>query len=341
MDLQNVSELIKGMKDYYASHDIRNADLIMYDELALTADPDPRIREMVQKDRHGEYIGISARNLIESASGSGLAGMSRITFFMRPDGRLAGAWNSMGRFGDNYELFDYHEGYYTGAMFGLIGRMEMHNSFAYYVTGEDGRVVEIIGIYGGMIAAGSDTVNISRTRLSYDGDETVLLSCINTRYKKTDDGYEPVAEEDLTVSGDQERSDRVIDDQKELFGKLRSSINEDMDLETIVKTFVNVISEAPANPEAEIEYAAGTNPFLFPGMDRGYLFCLMRQTPCEDDEFYQLILNVRFDIAGKIPYDHRYFNEDDDLIGYILASDPYNELKDKRITGIDIEVQET
>jgi hypothetical protein len=69
----------------------------------------------------------------------------------------------------------------------------------------------------------------------------------------------------------------------------------------------------------------------------------MRWTPTEDDEFYQLQLNVEFDTEGKtIPYD--VMNDadgKDELQKAILGSRSFMAFKDKKIKRVTVEVIET
>lgn len=343
MDFHNISELLGGMADFYDTHSIRDLNLFAYDSFELTDDPAPRLKELVDKDKHGEYLGCVLRSWCpagEPVTHPGQPKINNITVFLRPDNRPAAVWNNIANMTDSYDVFDYHDGYYTDAQYSFLGKSEIHQSFVYYLQNEDGRVKEMISIYGGTLCLNGNYVTITRTVLDYNGDETVLISSTDFRYKKTDDGYVLTDETDITTPPDY--GDCVIDDQKELCKKLKKKIKKTMSLEEITRTFFDVIATAEPNPEEMIEYSAGTFPFTYPGMDTMCTFTIMRQTPDGEDEYYQLVMDVYFDTDEKIPFDSKWHDEDDDdLLEFILNSDSFNAFKDKRITKIDIRVDQT
>ena len=343
MDFDNITELLNGMTDYYKTHSINDADLLAYDALELTDDPDPRLKALLDKDKFGEYIGIVTRSWCPAGAPLSYPGMPKvnnITVYMRPDLRPAGVWNNIGNITDSYEIFDYHDGYFTSARFSFLMNQEMHQNFAYYVQNGEGRVEEIISIYGGMISLNGNYVNLTRIVLDYNGDETILVSSNDYRYKKSGDGY--VLEESSDNTSERDEDDIVIDDQQELCEELIRKINKDMSLEEITRTFFEVIATAEHNPDEMLEYAAGTFPLSFPGSEPLCVFTLVRQTPDGEDEYYQLAVDITFDTDGDIPYDHMWHEEgDDDLLEFILNSESYKAFKDKRITDIDIRVDQT
>ena len=69
----------------------------------------------------------------------------------------------------------------------------------------------------------------------------------------------------------------------------------------------------------------------------------MRWTPSEDDEYYQLQLNVIFDIKDEeIPYDNKNDVEGAEALREsVLNSDSFNALKEKKIKKVTVEVVET
>jgi hypothetical protein len=339
MDFNNVTDLLNGMKDYFDSHDIRKADIFQYEELKLSRKPDPRIQELIDKDKYGEYIGRCARGWINSDSSG--PKVNDITFYLRPDGRIAGVWNTINRMIDTYEIFDYHDGYYTGAMYSLMGRMEHHMNFVYYIVNGDGKVIEMFSINGGVIALNSEYVTVTETVIDYEGDETVLKSSRDYKFKKSGEDYELMREFDNTVTHSPEK--RVFDNQHGLCRELKKAVKECGTLEEVVNAFFDVIKTAKENPEEEVTYTAGTSPYKELGLPSGPLFTLMRWTPSEDDEYYQLQLNVDFDIKNeKIPYDNKNDVEGvDALRESVLNSDSFKALKDKKIKKIKVEVVET
>ena len=341
MDFNNVSELLNGMKEYYDSHDIRNSSLFVYDAYKVDEETDPRIKSLIDKDKYGEYIGRCMRDWL-ATDGPGQPKINDITVYLKPDGHIAGVWNSIGGFSDSYEVFFYRNGYYTGAMYSVIGNFETNNSFTYYIVNDEGKVTEMINIYGGMVALTSQYVTITKTVLDYDGDETIMKSSEDYRYKKTDKGYELFAEED-NMDESFKDEDRVIDNQKALCKKLKKAVKSCSTLEEIVNTFFDIIKTAKENPEEEISYTAGANPFAaFMGSD-GCMFNLMRWTPTEDDEYYQLSLDVVFEeLDIKVPYDNMNDVEGADALKKdVLNSESFKALKDKKIRDIVVEVIET
>ena len=339
MDFNNVTDLLNGMKDYFDSHDIRKADIFQYEELKLGRKPDPRIQELIDKDKYGEYIGRCARGWINSDSSG--PKVNDITFYLMPDGRIAGVWNTINRMIDTYEIFDYHKGYFTGAMYSVMGRMEHHMNFVYYIVNGDGKVIEMFSINGGMIALNSEYVTVTETVIDYEGDETVLKSSRDYKFKKNGEDYELMREFDNTVTHSPEK--RVFDNQHGLCRELKKAVKECGTLEEVVNAFFDVIKTAKENPEEEVTYTAGTSPYEELGLPSGSLFTLMRWTPTQDDEYYQLQLNVDFDIKNeKIPYDNKNDVEGvDALRESVLNSDSFKALKDKKIKKIKVEVVET
>ena len=69
----------------------------------------------------------------------------------------------------------------------------------------------------------------------------------------------------------------------------------------------------------------------------------MRWTPTEDDEYYQLQLNVRFELDDeKIPYDN--INDENDVEGMkdrVLETDSFKALAGKKIKKIEVDLVET
>lgn len=338
MDFSNVSELLEGMKTFCDSINDRISELFSYDDFKLSKDPDPRLKALVDKDKYGEYLGQVIKSWTDTNDSMNV---NRITVYLRSDDRVAGVWNNIGGMFDSYELFEYHGGYHTGAMCNFMGQAGQCMKFTYYIEDDEGRVVEMLSIYGGMISYDSDTILITRMLLGYDGDETVLKSSVTLRYKRTDDGFKVLDEEDNLAVND--LPDRVIDDQKDLYKTLKKRVKACKTLEDIVETFFDVISEAEENPEEEVTYTAGTYPLNYlPGLD-GVMFNLMRWTPTEDDEYYQLQINVTFDIEDEeIPYDNMTDVDGvDELKNSVLDSDSFQALKDKKIKKAEVELVET
>ena len=102
------------------------------------------------------------------------------------------------------------------------------------------------------------------------------------------------------------------------------------------------MSEAKPNDEEMLLYEVGC--YAFDGSEESCQFCLVRQTPTRDDEFYQMHMVVSYE-AGE---EERKLDEcewheegDDDLREYVLGSRAYEVLKDKPILKIQVWVDET
>ena len=147
------------------------------------------------------------------------------------------------------------------------------------------------------------------------------------------------------VAKDTDRSDNesedVFDDQKKLCKKLEKKIKQDMSLDQAIQAFFDVVAEAKPNDEEMLLYEVGS----YAVSDKETcVFSLVRQTPSPDDEFYQLILELHYDICNEV----RSLSEcewhekgDDDLQDYVKKSEAYNVLKDKTIKKIRVWVDET
>ena len=93
-----------------------------------------------------------------------------------------------------------------------------------------------------------------------------------------------------------------------------------------------------------LQYTAGDYPKDLGPFTPPFSFILIRQTPNGGDEYYQLNLEVGFEIpeGEKIPYDSRWYEEgDSDLKAFVLGSRSYNALKDKPISYVQVYVDET
>ena len=109
-----------------------------------------------------------------------------------------------------------------------------------------------------------------------------------------------------------------------------------------IQAFFDVVAEAKPNDEEMLLYEVGCYSF---GADtENCYFCLVRQTPSPDDEFYQMHLELQYDICDEV----RSLSEcewhekgDDDLQDYVKKSEAYNVLKDKTIKKIRVWVDET
>ena len=340
MDFNNIEQLVGGMTDFLATHDIKNADLISCDAYIMGKDKNERLEHLMEIDKYGEYLG---RYWNSMSNTSNFKDDSDVTIYTRSDGHLAAIWCRIHGMIDLYELFDYYDGYYVGARYMAMGRNVSNMMFAYYVTSGH-KVTDIIELIGNNPG---ESVLVNRYSFGYDGDIAVLKSETRQGYEYSGGAYKLKSETDLLEKADSaddagSRGDRVIDDQKELCKQLKEKAKSCKTLEDYVNAFFDVISVASDNPEEDISYTAGTNPFALPGMTPECVFNLMRWTPQEDDEYYQFQIEIRFDVGEeKIPFDNLYRDYDKDFRTQVLESESFKALKDKKITNVSIEVIET
>jgi hypothetical protein len=336
MEFNDAGQIIQTAHDYLSTHDIYKSELKSCDPIVLGKDTDESILKLVELDKYGEYLG---RYWHTMSSSPDFKNNNTITFFVRKDGKLGGIRSSILGMIDTYEIFDYYDGYHVGTRYLVRGESVSPLFFAYYVTDGD-KVKEIIEM---TVIGLPEMASITRIALEYEGEAATAVSAFNRSFRESDSGYVLISEDDLLNSGedDHDSSDRIIDDQKALCKKLKKRIKKCKTLEEYVYAFFEVIATAKDNPEEEVSYTAGTNPISFPGYENECIFNLMRWTPQEDDEFYQLEMNISLDVGDeKIPYDNR-MDDGGDLKEMVISSESFKALKDKKILGVDIEVIET
>lgn len=119
--------------------------------------------------------------------------------------------------------------------------------------------------------------------------------------------------------------------------KLQNLVDSSSNLEELVNSFFEVTGKE----KGEIEYVAGELPAIY--MQPGCKFMLQYSGELEDGEFYQLSMDVKLDADGEsFPYDHKLYDENDgDLREYILGSEVYGRLKDKKILNVEVYGGET
>ena len=337
MDFNDDAKLIEYMKEYLASHDISDADLMSLDSFEVTADPDEKIAELIKKDRYGERLGRYWNSISREP---GFLRDNYITVYLRPDGLPGGIWNRIMGMIDCYEIFDYYDGYYVGTRYSFMMRNSTVLVFAFYVL-KNGKVTEIIE----SIAPGTGSrYRLDRLLLGYEEDEAVLISHSSVLYEDDDGNLKAVKRADIFPGDTDDSPDEepVTDDQKELCAKLKEAVKGCSDLGQIVEAFFDVAETAVPNPDADIEYAAGDNPYVFPGMEPECMFSLVRSTPTEEGEYYQLTLDVKFDLSSEeIPFDHMMDGGDLDLRKYVLGSKAFLALRDKKIKKVEVSLEET
>ena len=150
-------------------------------------------------------------------------------------------------------------------------------------------------------------------------------------------------EYDVARINNSEKKTKVkTDNQKSLCKKLEKKIDQDMSLDEAIQAFFDVVAEAKPNDEEMLLYEVGC--YSVDSDSKACMFCLVRQTPSPDGEFYQMHLELQYDICDEV----RSLSEcewhekgDDDLQEYVKNSEAYKVLKDKPIKKISVWVDET
>jgi len=120
---------------------------------------------------------------------------------------------------------------------------------------------------------------------------------------------------------------------------LQERITKDTSLESIVATFEQMCSISVK--EDMILFETGT--FDFSGEERFY-FSMVRQFPNDEEEFYQLHVDVLYEPTEKNKdYQQTVWNEeiDENIFEYIKSSLEYKHCKGDRICNLVIYLEET
>ena len=181
MDFSNIDEVMDNMRSYLDSHSLKDNDLMGCDEYVLGEGSNEKIDKLMELDKYGEYLG---RYWNSISSDNKLRSNSKITFYVRKDGRLGGVWNRIGGMIDNYEIFDHYDGYFVGVRYMVTGRNVKPMLFACYVLDGD-KVSEILEI----LIAVEDKAVVNHFRFDYLGDNVSLRSETRKIYEKTPYGY--------------------------------------------------------------------------------------------------------------------------------------------------------
>lgn len=138
------------------------------------------------------------------------------------------------------------------------------------------------------------------------------------------------------------RTSLKTDNQKKITKKLEKKIKKVSSLEQAVKEFFAVVAEASPNDEEMLLYEVGC--YQADDNSKACMFCLVRQTPSEDGEYYQMHLELQYEIDNEI----KSLNEcewhekgDSDLYEYVTKSKTYQMLKDRIYSKINVWVDET
>lgn len=120
---------------------------------------------------------------------------------------------------------------------------------------------------------------------------------------------------------------------------LRNTISDGMDIKDIVDIFEN--SCQPMNEEDMILFETGA--YNFTGEELFY-FSMVKQAPAEDDEYYQLHIDVLY----KPNAENKKFNTtvwdeelDENIFDYIRNSEAFNYAQKENYINVDIYVDET
>lgn len=150
-------------------------------------------------------------------------------------------------------------------------------------------------------------------------------------------------EHDVARINNSEKKTKVkTDNQKSLCKKLEKKIDQDMSLDEAIQAFFDVVDEAKPNDEEMLLYEVGC--YSIDSDSKACMFCLVRQTPSPDGEFYQMHLELQYDICDEVRSLNEYefkLKGDDDLQEYVKKSEAYKVLKDKQIKRISVWVDET
>ena len=124
-----------------------------------------------------------------------------------------------------------------------------------------------------------------------------------------------------------------------LLEKLKESINESMSLSDIVKAFEKMCEEPIDTDMILFE----TGIFSFTGEPLFY-FSLTRQFPNDDDEYYQIHVDVMFkpnSINHNFSFNVWNIDIKENIFDYIFKSEVFEYLKSETYQRIDIYLDET
>ena len=346
IDFNNAESIDRAAKEFVSSHDLLKTDFTGYGKCHIGDADDianhPAIKELINKDKYGEYLGSFYDQLrIEKA----LDKEHSVYVYFDDDSKVMAVASYRSAKSYAAELFEHFENYSVGLMFLSIGWTNDESNFiigrvTYYIY-DEGKVTRMITVHD---LSSIKKSRIDNTELTYKDGETILNSSTAVMYKILKSGFvldkqwdklNPAAEPSVG-------SKRKIDNQKKLCKKLEKKIEQDMSLDEAIRAFFDVVAEAEPNDEEMLLYEVGC--FSFYKDSKICLFSLVRQTPSPDDEFYQMHLELHYDICDEVRSlsECRWYEKgDDDLQEYVKSSEAYSVLKDKTIKKISVWVDET
>lgn len=125
----------------------------------------------------------------------------------------------------------------------------------------------------------------------------------------------------------------------QLLEYLQNSITKNAELEAIVRAFEDMCKVPIENDMILFE----TGTFCFTGEDLFY-FSLVRQFPNEEEEFYQIHVDVHYKPTDRNrEFSEAVWNEElnKDIFSYIRNSEAYAVAKQDEIYNVDIYMDET
>lgn len=337
---------IIGNLDSYSKHNY-------FDKEPLSSDK--FLCEKFERDSCGEELGESFRSSYDT---SGLLGAKNTyDFYYDENGQL--------RVHKNYRIesdpsrsycaedFHYRDNLrYGRSVRALLGTV-YNTGFSYYhyLQGHVADYIVVRGPFGGY-GRTEDTLklemarHIKVTHVVFDkADYSKIISkrLYEFRYVASSGIYRLKGDFDLLNPPPQKDiKERVIDTQKKLCNTLEKAIKVDMSLNELVDCFFDVIKKAKPNEEEMLLFEVGC--FTLDKDNRSCMFSLLRQTPTRHDEFYQMHLDIEFEASDDVKdLSESEWHEqgDPDLREYVLKSEAFAVLKEKKIKSVKVWVDET
>ena len=340
IDFDNIQGLMDYFRDFMSSHDVENIDFSGYRKIRLNDEAevtsDDRLKELMERDSCGECLGRYFHQI--KADDTADKYQYKNVFAIFDGDRLLAILDQKLPHAYVLELFEYYDGYYVGAKCVVVTKL-FSSELTFYMTSGD-KVTEMITVYD---LEEIKKARVDRTELEYIDGKASVKSSVASVYKKSSKGYELDKQWDLLHPPKSPRkTKRVFDNQKKLCKMLEEETKQVTTLDQAIDAFFKVVSSAKPNDEEMLLYEVGC--YAFDGSEESCLFCLVRQTPTRDDEYYQMHMEIVYEAGEeerKLSECEWYEEGDDDLRNYVHQSNAYNVLKDKQILKIKVWVDET
>lgn len=345
IDFDNVQSLIDYYHDFTASHDLANIDLSEFRNIHIGDEAEmasaEHLRELMEKDTCGECLGKFYHQLKMEKS---LEKHDSVYAVFDDDDRLLAIikWATSSSF--CMELLEYSEDFFVGFKFVVLSsytdkKPVIESDLTFYVP--SGNVVtEMITVYD---LTSINKARVDKIELEYIEGKASVKSNVASLYKMTSKGFELEKQSDrLNPPEPRRKPKRVNDNQKKLCKMLEEEVKQVTTLDQAIDAFFKVVSLAKPNDEEMLLYEVGC--YSFDGPDKNCEFCLVRQTPTRDDEFYQMHMELIFEAGEeeqKLDECEWHEKGDDDLRDYVHQSNAYNVLKNKQFSKIRVWVDET